>query len=123
MAASKSYNGSCHCGSNTFSVTISPPLENPEQKVLSCNCSICTQNGYLLTFVPAANITWSKGGLANLTKYEFNKKNLQHYFCGTCGSSCAAGMGNQVGLNVRCLQNLDVEIEKLGRSEYDGRAL
>lgn len=60
-STSKTYSGSCHCGANTFTVPISPPLEDPETTVLNCNCSICAKNGSLLVFVPAASINWIKG--------------------------------------------------------------
>ena len=36
----KIYNGNCHCGAVTYAVK-TKPLE--EQKVMSCNCSLCTR--------------------------------------------------------------------------------
>jgi hypothetical protein len=68
--------------------------------VLSCNCSICDRNGYLLTFVPVKDVTWTKGGVENLTVYEFNKKAFQHCFCPVCGTSIIAKGGDTMGLNV-----------------------
>jgi len=119
--SSKTYTGGCHCGANTFSVPISPPLEDPETKVVSCNCSICDKNGYLLSFVPASSVTWTKGGLENLTEYSFNKKTLLHYFCPTCGTSLAAKGGDTIGFNVRAFR--DVEVDELNKNEYDGKSL
>jgi hypothetical protein len=70
-------------------------------KVNSCNCSICTRNGYLLAFVPLPEVKWTKGSVEGLTKYEFNNKKLQHYFCPTCGTSVfATAGGDTLGFNV-----------------------
>ncbi|KAI4957330.1 hypothetical protein J4E86_005804 [Alternaria arbusti] len=44
----QTYAASCHCGSVQYSVLLSPPLA--QWKVVSCNCSICTRNGYLLVY-------------------------------------------------------------------------
>lgn len=43
---SEVYEAGCHCGKISFSMKLSPPLD--EYKVLSCNCSICRRAGYLL---------------------------------------------------------------------------
>lgn len=40
------HEGGCHCGYITYSMKLSPPLE--EYTVLNCNCSICRRAGYLL---------------------------------------------------------------------------
>jgi hypothetical protein len=40
------YEGGCYCRFIRFSVTLTPVLL--QTKVLSCNCSMCTQFGYLL---------------------------------------------------------------------------
>ena len=41
------YSGGCHCGAVRFETT------TDLGKVISCNCSICSLRGLLLTFVPA----------------------------------------------------------------------
>lgn len=69
LKPSNTYSGSCHCGANTYTVPISPPLEDPETTVLNCNCSICAKNGSLLVFVPAASINWIKGVFPPLLSY------------------------------------------------------
>ncbi|RDI77260.1 hypothetical protein Vi05172_g12768 [Venturia inaequalis] len=117
---SKTYSGSCHCRTNTFTVPISPPLEDPSTTVLNCNCSICAKNGSLLVFVPAASINWIKGGPTVLIPYLFNKKIVNHSFCPTCGNSFVAQMGDTVGLNVRSLDGID--IDSLKRKDYDGKS-
>jgi len=117
----KTYTGSCHCGANAFSVPVSPPLEDPEATVLSCNCTICTKSAYLLTFVPASSVTWTKGGLQDLTTYTFAKKTLSHCFCPVCGTSFIAKGGDTLGFNVRSFD--DVDVEALKKKEYDGKSL
>jgi hypothetical protein len=103
-------NASCHCGAFTYTVTASPPLDDPKAEVMrpflpqtpkiqqhhtdsstECNCSICTRNGYLFIYTPNAAISFTKGEFSDLTEYRFGPKpKVAHYFCGTCGSSCVA---------------------------------
>jgi len=118
---SKTYTGSCHCGANAFSIPVSPPLDDPEGKVMSCNCSICAKNAYLLSLVPASSVTWTKGSLDNLTSYQFAHKKYTHYFCPTCGSTFLASGGNMMGFNVRFID--DVDVEKLHVTTYDGKSM
>lgn len=46
----KVYKGGCHCGKFEFECR-HPVLEDGFE-VISCNCSFCTQRGYLLMYVP-----------------------------------------------------------------------
>jgi len=41
----KAYNGNCHCGAVTYTV-VTESLE--EQRVISCNCSLCSRVCYVL---------------------------------------------------------------------------
>lgn len=34
-----------------YTVTLSPPLDDPGSWVVECNCSICARNGYLNVYV------------------------------------------------------------------------
>lgn len=52
------YEGSCQCGQVTYTVTCSP-LES--QPVTTCDCSICTRNGYALIYVPRSTVNWISG--------------------------------------------------------------
>jgi hypothetical protein len=102
---SKVYTGSCHCGKNSFSVNVSPPLDSEKSAVISCNCSICTRNGYLLVFSNLSDLTWEKGGFDDMKVYKFGRQTLSHYFCPECGGTFAAhgtmGGVEKVGMNVR----------------------
>jgi hypothetical protein len=78
------YSASCHCGLVQYSVLLSPPL--PHCKVVSCNCSICTRNGYLLVY-PERSQLHMKSGEEVLTTYTFGVKRNLHRFCAKCGSA------------------------------------
>jgi hypothetical protein len=60
-AASQTYTGGCHCQANRYSVVLSPPLDK-KHTVITCNCSICEINGYMLAFTDPDKITWTEGG-------------------------------------------------------------
>lgn len=75
---------SCHCGAVQYTVTLSPPL--PLQKIGSCNCTICTKNGYLLVYPRRQDVVIHQGE-EQLKAHSFGKKQLLHRFCGECGSS------------------------------------
>ncbi|KAJ4297608.1 hypothetical protein N0V90_005501 [Kalmusia sp. IMI 367209] len=81
---SKTYNALCHCGTVQYNVTLSPPLER--QKIVECNCSICSRNGYLLVYPKAEQFKVTSGQEA-LKTYTFGPKMNLHYFCGRCGSA------------------------------------
>jgi hypothetical protein len=80
----QTYAGICHCGSVKYDVILSPPL--PQWKVVSCNCSICSRNGYFLVY-PERSQLRIKSGEDALKHYSFGKKRILHKFCGSCGSS------------------------------------
>ena len=59
-----------------------------------------------------------------MTEYQFNKHNIHHLFCATCGiQSFAHGKGpggaEMVAVNVRCLDG--VEVDALTVKKVDGR--
>ncbi|GFF34542.1 centromere protein V [Aspergillus udagawae] len=124
MSNQKSYTANCHCGNVKLSFSTSPPIE--EADVISCNCSICNINGYMLTFVPTSKVTFETDKDA-VTEYRFATRNYPHYFCRTCGTSvyvqCTApGKEDQpTGINVRTIQGLDIKALKI--REYDGKNL
>jgi hypothetical protein len=114
----KTYMGSCHCKKIQYEVDIEDLKE-----VISCNCSICSKRGWLLTFVPKASFRLITGE-DELTDYQFNKHLIHHLFCTTCGTaSFSAGsdaQGNEsIAINVRCLD--EVDIDSLVISKYDGK--
>lgn len=80
----QTYAASCHCGSVQYSVLLSPPLA--QWKVVWCNCSICTRNGYLLVY-PERSQLQVKSGEDILRDYSFGVKRVLHRFCSRCGSA------------------------------------
>jgi hypothetical protein len=112
------YHGSCHCGKVAFDV------ELQLDSAISCNCSICSRRGSLLAFAPRANLALLTPD-GNLATYTFNKHVIKHRFCKTCGV-LPFGEGTDpkgvatVAVNIRCLENLD--LEKVKVVKWDGRS-
>jgi hypothetical protein len=80
----ETYNATCHCGSIQYTVTLSPPLNR--HPIVSCDCTICTKNGYLLVYPLRERVHFHReeGGLIS---HSFGNKRNLHKFCATCGSS------------------------------------
>lgn len=113
------HKGSCHCGQIAFEV------DGDVSQAMECNCSHCSRKGYLLWFVPRANLRMTSS-TDSLSTYKFNKHVISHHFCANCG--CAPfGFGpspkgeEMAAVNVRCLET--VELDKLTRIPFDGRSL
>lgn len=84
IMALKTYNGSCHCGSVRFEVTL-----DLSQGVNKCNCSICTKARAWFAIVRPEQLKLLSGGYAQTT-YQWvprfgEASNLQYQFCKTCG--------------------------------------
>ena len=114
----QTYSGGCQCGAVRYE--IAPEIG----EVMSCNCSRCAKLGWLLTFVPAADFKLTAGEDA-ATDYQFNKRNIHHLFCASCGiESYARGKGRDgaemVAINVRCLEGVDPA--DLTVRQIDGRS-
>ncbi|HEY1550876.1 MAG TPA: GFA family protein [Kofleriaceae bacterium] len=117
MSEMQTYNGSCHCGAVKYTIQ-SAPIEG----AMACNCSMCRRAGTLLTFVPEAQFALDAGA-DSLASYKFNKHNIDHVFCKSCGiKSFAHGKGRDgakmVAINVRCLDGVD--LDKLAIKHVDG---
>ncbi|KAF7294143.1 hypothetical protein HMN09_01142700 [Mycena chlorophos] len=80
------YTGNCHCGNFIFT------FQTPEIKEANtCNCSICSKNGYIWVPLTEDRFEVIRGNEeTGLTTYEFGKKGIAHKFCPTCGSSVLA---------------------------------
>jgi hypothetical protein len=118
MADVTKYKGSCHCGKVRFEV------QTDLASVISCNCSICSRAGYLLTFVPATQFKL-QAGKDEQTDYQFNKKHIHHLFCKTCGTrSFGYGAGpdgsEMYAVNVRVLEGVNADDLKV--TKVDGKS-
>ena len=97
------YSGSCQCGAIAFEV------DADLDQVNACNCSRCRRLGWVLAFVPDTAVTMVKDGPT--TEYLFNKQQISHRFCPTCGiEPYARGERNGqklYAINVNCLDGVD----------------
>lgn len=112
------HKGSCHCGAVAFTV------ETDITGAMTCNCTRCHRLGWSIAFIPASQFALTSGA-ENLTEYRFNKKQIAHLFCKTCGiESFGRGQGpdgsETVAVNLRCLEGLD--LAALPVTQYDGKS-
>lgn len=113
------YKGGCHCGKIAFEV------EGDIDRVIECNCSLCSKRGYLLWFVPRERLHLSTPE-AEAETYTFNTHRIEHRFCPTCGVAPFAFATNRegqpmAGMNVRCFEGVDPA--SLTVVPFDGRSL
>ena len=107
--------GSCHCGAVAFEVA------GPIERVLVCNCSICTKKAYLHWIVPreAFRLLTAEDALST---YRFNTRQARHHFCAVCGVApfyVARSDPDKIDVNARCLD--DVDLEAIDIEPFDGR--
>ena len=111
------YHGRCHCGRIKFKVT------TVIDKVVACNCSICTKKCVLHHRVAPEQISLVEGK-QYLSLYQFDTKEAKHYFCDACGIHpfCNPRSAPRMySINVRCLDDFDLETENYEIVEFDGR--
>ena len=99
------YDGNCHCGAVKYKVHHVPF----ERTTLSkCNCSICTRNGYLMSYPKRDEVVFLQG-YETLKNYNFGSGTVDHKFCPLCGSSVMIDLnkafmdsfGDALAMNVR----------------------
>jgi hypothetical protein len=107
--------GSCHCG--RVRVRVTAPLD----KVVTCNCTICTKKGFLHLIVPRAQFQLVSGA-ADLAVYTFNTGIAKHQFCRHCSIHpfyVPRSDPDKIDVNVRCLD--DVDPNQIDVAPFDGR--
>lgn len=112
------YNGSCHCGQIAFEA------EGELQKVIECNCSICSKRGTLHWPVSSENFRLLNS--RSPATYTFNKHRVRHRFCPGCGCALYAERTEPSGkqlilVNARSLEGVDLSKVEIGH--FDGRSL
>ena len=118
-AEMKTYEGGCHCQAVRFEISMKLA------GAITCNCSLCSKTGTMLAFAPAAQFKLLAGEDA-LTDYTWGKHKLHHLFCKRCGVRSFA-RGNMpdgtamVAINVRCLD--DIDLEAVPTKQYNGKAI
>lgn len=114
------YQGSCHCGSISYS------FEAPEiTKGLRCNCSICQKKGAVMSdFVLAPDELHIEIKDDALATYQFGNQVARHQFCRKCGIypfHTTFRVPNHYRINLGCVEGvnpLDLEI-----AVFDGASL
>ncbi len=109
------YRGSCHCGAVAFEAA--GELSGLEV----CNCSICTRSAYIHWYIAPERFRLLTPPDA-FTTYEFGTRVAKHHFCRRCGISPfrrARSNPQEVDVNVRCLEGMDLDSLKIHR--FDGR--
>ena len=105
MVNPETFEGSCHCGTVKFEVTMHDGLANPRR----CNCSLCRRKGAVMETLTTNNFRLIAGA-ESLSLYQWNTKTAKHYFCKICGIYTHHQRridANQFGFNVGCLENVD----------------
>jgi hypothetical protein len=117
----KTYQGSCHCGAVKFEADL-----DLTQSSYRCNCSICSRTRFWPAIAKADGFRLLAGD-AELTRYLFNTKKNEHYFCKLCGVR-AFGKGTETpvgvmfGVNIGCLEGVsDEELARIPITYVDGR--
>lgn len=109
------YQGGCHCGRIRFEVTTN------FERVVDCNCSICTKKGFLHLIVEPEQFHLLSPADA-VALYQFNTKTAKHYFCPVCGIHSyyiPRSHPNKIDINVRCLEGVD--LQSLVIQPFNGR--
>ena len=112
----ETYHGGCHCGRVRFRIRADLGA------IGECNCSICTKKGILHLPVPLDRFELLCGE-RELTTYRFNTGTAQHTFCRHCGIHAfyvPRSDPDQISVNARCLDEIDVAALKPSRF-FDGR--
>ena len=111
------YHGGCQCGAVRYEV------DADLDQTITCNCSRCQRLGSVLSFTARVKFKLHSGN-DNLTEYLFNKREIRHLFCKTCGiESFAYGTmpdgTPMAAINANCLDG--VEPRHLSSHHFDGR--
>jgi hypothetical protein len=113
------HSGGCHCGKVRFEV------DTTIKELISCNCSICSKRGHLLTFALEKDFKLLSGQ-ESLSDYQYGKKRIHFMFCNSCGVGAfsrgpASDGSASVAINARCLDGFNVKDFTI--SEFDGKKL
>lgn len=100
----KTYQGTCHCGSVTFSV------QADLNHCFKCNCSFCVKRASTLVSVGESHFSLESAD--DQTQHYGSRSFAKHYFCKQCGIHCytkfESDKGSGVNVNIGCLEGVDV---------------
>ena len=115
MTTAKTYRASCHCGAIRFTFR-SDRITSGRR----CNCSICIRKGTVMSASYLRPSEVEVEGEDGLAVYRFGDKDVNHFFCRTCGispfSTVASVPADYQGparpgdyrVNLGCVDDLDV---------------
>jgi hypothetical protein len=108
----RTYHGSCHCGAVSFEADL-----DLTESTYRCNCSICRRTRFWPAIAREGGLRLLSGE-SELTRYLFNSRKNEHYFCRHCGVrpfgiGTETPIGKMYGVNLGCL--IDVTDEELSR--------
>lgn len=109
------YSGSCHCKAIRFTVEAPTHIE-----AIQCNCSMCSQCGFLHLIVPLSKFKLLSGQ-DKITTYTFNTGVAKHKFCKVCGIKpfyTPRSNPDGIDINIHCL---DEAPPSMTISHYDGQ--
>lgn len=116
----KLYNGNCHCGNTSYNVK-TKSFTDPEQKVMNCNCSLCSRNGDLWIYPSKKDVELHRED--SLADYIFLHDDSLHSFCSKCGVSVLVKVTDPkedvCPVNVRTINGID--LQTLTLQNYDGK--
>ncbi len=87
-----------------FRVTLAEGLSTARR----CNCSFCRMRGAVALTARVGDITFLEGE-HKLTRYQFNTRIAEHFFCPNCGIYThhrRRSNPNEYGVNAACLEGL-----------------
>ncbi len=115
----KTYEGGCHCGAVRFEVQAAQTIE----RLLECNCSVCTKKGIL--HLPATDDAFAiLSGEDKLSLYQFGSTEAKHWFCRECGIHAFGRPRNDSSrytVNARCLDAFDAIRTDAELDFFDGQ--
>ncbi|KAK7048233.1 GFA domain-containing protein [Favolaschia claudopus] len=113
------YTGGCHCKKIRYEFEF-PDIYTTQ--MLSCNCSICEDRGYIHAFTPSDKFRFTSGSEKDLTTYNFGSGTVAHRFCATCGTSVGPPIAvlGAVSVNARTID--DIDIGRLQLLPSDGKS-
>jgi hypothetical protein len=98
------HTGGCHCGAVRFE------LDAAIDKVIDCNCSICSKKG-ILNFRVAPECFRLLSGDEHLGTYQFGTRTAKHHFCTRCGIHTFTrprAAPEVYTVNLRCLDGVEL---------------
>ena len=110
---------SCHCGSIKMELLLTEKID----KIIRCNCSICSKNkGFGMICIPYADLYLIEGQ-ESMTEYFFNTMEYPHIFCIICGTHThhkSRSSPGKICINIACIDGFKSEYLANKIIKFDG---